>query len=311
MNHEHLARLLRCPACGGAMRYRPRVYSYCCDGRVLHTYRVNDHIADLVHGESQGRQNRVNRAFERVAGRRYEKNVTGAGAWDRFIVRLMWGTDKFIPLLFEMMESVAADCEPGYFLDIPVGTGVFTAGEYSLQPNLEFIAADYNRTMLESALEKVTAEDYGNVMLVRTDVGSLPFVDGAFTGILTMNGFGSFPEPARALDELARVLKPNGKLAGCAYVRGERRTTDLLLGRIGSWLGLFSRPIYTGEEFLGELEARGIGNVVARKVNSVMFFSGRKSPAEAGGPTRAEDRSEGAEPGPIAPNLADADPPAP
>ncbi len=272
------------------MRYRPRVYSYCCEGEVLHTYRVRDQIADLVHGEAQGRQRSVNRAFERVAGRRYEKNVTGATAWDRFVIRMMWGTDKFIPLLFELLGSVAEDCEPGYFLDIPVGTGVFTAGEYSLQPNLEFIAADYSRRMLESAYEKVTAEDYGNVMLVRTDVRSLPFVEGAFTGVLTMNGFGSFPDPPRALDELVRVLKPNGKLAGCIYVRGERRITDLLLGRFGALLGLFSRPIYSEDEFLQELRARGVDKVVTRKINSVLFFSGRKcAQAEASSPGERGD----------------------
>lgn len=277
MNHERLAELLRCPACGSGMRYRPRVYSYCCEGRVLHTYRVKDQIADLVHGEPEGRQKRVNRAFERIAGRMYEKNVTGATGFDRFVSWMMWGTTKFIPLLFELLESVASDCEPGYFLDIPVGTGVFTAGEYSLQPNLEFIAADYNRSMLESAFEKVVAEDYGNVMLVRTDVRSLPFVDGTFSGILTMNGFGSFPDPTRALDELVRVLRPNGKLAGSLYVRGERLMTDVLLGHMGAWFGMFSRPVFTEEQFISELAARGVNNVVTRKVNSIMFFSGRKS----------------------------------
>ncbi|MBU4179527.1 MAG: hypothetical protein KJ625_06240, partial [Actinobacteria bacterium] len=158
MNHERLADLLRCPACGEEMRYRPRVFSYCCEGKVLHTYRVKGEIADLVWGECDGRQKSVNRAFNRVAGRTYDKNLTGATAFDRLMIKAMWGTTKFIPLLFEILDSVASDCEPGYFLDIPVGTGVFTAGEYSLQPNLEFIAADHNRMMLESALEKVRAQ---------------------------------------------------------------------------------------------------------------------------------------------------------
>jgi ubiquinone/menaquinone biosynthesis C-methylase UbiE len=277
------------------MRYRPRVYSYCCDGRVLHTYRVRDQIADLVHGEPEGRQKKVDRAFERIAGRFYEKTVTGATAFDRAIVRAMWGTTKFIPLLFELLSSVAADCQPGYFLDIPVGTGVFTAGEYSLQPNLEFIAADYNSKMLEGAEEKILAEDFGNVMLVRTDVASLPFADGAFTGVLTMNGFGSFPQPGRALDELARVLAPDGKLAGSLYLRGERLLTDVLVGRVGAWLGYFTRPAFTEEEFLAELAARGINKVVTRKVKSIMFFSGRKCAAPAPEPAAepaAEPREE-------------------
>jgi len=279
VNHEHLAELLRCPECGSEMRYRSKVYSYCCEGRVLHTYRVRDQIADMVHGEPQGRQKSVNRAFERVSGRFYEKHVTGATAFTRLMVRAMWGTTKYIPLLFELLESVASDCEPGYFLDIPVGTAVFTAGEYSLQPNLEFIAADYSRKMLQTAQDKILAEDFGNVMLVRTDVANLPFADGAFSGVLTMNGFGVFPEPGRALDEMVRVLAPNGKLAGSLYVYGERLLTDVLGGHLGVLLGYFSRPIFTEAEFLGALQIRGINNIVSRKVKSILFFSGRKCQA--------------------------------
>jgi len=279
MNHERLAAVLRCPACGNKMRYRPRVYSYCCDGQVLHTYRVKGEIADLVTGDDAGRQKRVNKAFESIAGRRYEKNVTGATAYDRLVNQAMWGTTKFIPLLFELLDSVASDCEPGYFLDLPVGTGVFTAGEYSLQPNLEFIAADYNRGMLESALEKVRAEDFGNVMLVRTDVRSLPFADGTFSGALTMNGIDAFPDKSRALDELVRVLKPNGKLVGSTYVRGERLMTDLLMGRMGALFGFVTRPVYTEDELLAALESRGVGKIVTRKVKSILFFSGRKCEA--------------------------------
>jgi len=278
VNHERLATLLRCPACGSDMRYRPRVFSYCCSGEVLHAYRVKDEIADLVPGDDMGRQKRVNKAFERIAGRRYEKNVTGASGFDRFLNQAMWGTTKFIPLLFELLDSVASDCEPGYFLDIPVGTGVFTAGEYSLQPNFDFIAADYSRGMVESALEKVRAEDFGNVMLVRTDVGSLPFSDGTFSGILTMNGIDAFPDNERALDEMVRVLKPNGKLAGSTYVRGERLLTDFVMGRLGAALGYVSRPVFNEDELLAALESRGVNNIVTRKVKSVMFFSGRKCP---------------------------------
>lgn len=258
------------------MRYRPRVYSYCCEGQVLHTYRVRDQIADLVHGDPAGKQKRVNRAFSIIAGRRYEKIATGATWFDRMLAKIMWGTTKFIPLLFEMLDSVASDCEPGFFLDIPVGTGIFTAGEYSLQPNLDFIVADYNKGMLDSALEKIQAEDFGNVMAVRADVAHLPFADGAFTGVMTMNGIDAFPDKAGALDELTRVLRAGGKLAGSTYVKGERWLTDFVCGWLLALVGDFSRPVYTEEELTRELESRGVKKLVTRKVGPIVFFSGRK-----------------------------------
>jgi len=276
VNHEKLAELLKCPACGSVMRYRSRVYSYCCRGDVLHAYRVNGEIADLVRAETNGRQKSVDRAFSILGGRRYEKIVTGATGFDRFLARTMWGTTKYIPLLFELLDSVTADCRPGFFLDIPVGTGIFTAGEYSLQPNLDFVAADYNRGMLESALEKVRAEDYGNVMLVRADACNLPFADGAFTGIMTMNGIDAFPNKWKALDELVRVLQPGGKLAGSICCRGERLLTDVIVGHVATWVGWFTRPIFTEYEFIYELDSRGVKNVITKKVGPILFFSGRK-----------------------------------
>jgi ubiquinone/menaquinone biosynthesis C-methylase UbiE len=276
MNHEHLATLLKCPECGTGVRYRPRVYSYSCSGQVLHTFRVREEVADMVGDDSDGRQRRVDRIFSRVAGRRYERFATGAGLLDRTFSKVLWGTTKFIPLQFELLSSVTADCEPGFFLDAPVGTAVFTAGEYSLQPNLEFIAVDYNRDMLSAALEKIQAEDFGNVMLVRADIARLPFVDGTFSGAMTMNGIGSFPDSRGALDEFARVIKPGGKFAGSIYIRGERRITDFLISWLFGPLGMFSAPFFTAGEFEYELEKRGMQNVITRKVGPIMFFSCRK-----------------------------------
>lgn len=277
VNHERLARLLRCPSCGEEMRYRPRAYAYFCDGEVLHTFPVKDQIADMVRQEPEGRLRRVGWAFDRIAGRSYEKKATGATAFDRFAIRTVWGSTKFIPLLFELLDSVACTCEPGFFLEVPVGTGVFTAGEYSIQPNFEFVSVDYSRAMLESALEKVRAEDFGNVMLVRADVARLPFVDGSFSGVLTMNGIDAFPDKQAALDEMVRVLRPGGKIAGSTYIAGERLLSDILAGGIGSWFGWFSRPIFTEQELIGALRFRGINNIVTRKVGAILFFSGRKA----------------------------------
>jgi ubiquinone/menaquinone biosynthesis C-methylase UbiE len=282
VNHEKLAQLLRCPACGSEMQYRSRVYSYRCEGKVLHTYRIKGEIADLVNGATGKRQTKVEQAFSRVAGGFYERNVTGATGFDRFANQVMWGTTRFIPLLFELLESVASDCDPGYFLDIPVGTGVFTASDYSLLPNFEFIAVDYSRQMLETALERVRAEAFGNVMLVRADAARLPFADDMFSGILTMNGIGSFDDSRGALDELTRVLKPGGKIGGSIYARGERFLTDVVVGRMGKWTGHFTPPYFTDEQFVSELEARGINKIVTRKVKSILFFSGRKCSAENG-----------------------------
>lgn len=47
---------------------------------------------------------------------------------------------------------------------------------------------------------------------VVADAHELPFVDGGFDAVLTLNTFEHLHEPQRAADELARVLKPGGQL---------------------------------------------------------------------------------------------------
>lgn len=279
MNHEKLARLLRCPMCDSSMNYVPRAHMYCCQGPALHGFSLNDEIVDLIGGDDCKRQQKVNRAFERLGDQPYERLLMEASWYDRLLMHGVWGTSKFIPLMFELLGSVTEDCEPGYFLDIPVGTGLFTAGEYSLQSNFEFVAADLCRPMLESALEKVRAADFGNVMLVRADACSLPFAGDSFSGVLTMNGFGSFPDKYAAMDELVRVLKPGGKLAGSLYIKGERLFTDIVTGTLGVWSGYLSKPFFREGEFIEELGKRGVENVITRKIGSILFFSGRKKNA--------------------------------
>ncbi|MDD5748700.1 MAG: class I SAM-dependent methyltransferase [Actinomycetota bacterium] len=277
MNHETLANLLKCPVCSSEMRYHSKVFSYCCSGPVLHAFKIKDEIPNFVSGEPTKKQQKVDKAFTRIAGTTYEKIATGATAYDRAFIRIAYGTTKFIPLLFEFLESVASNCKPGFFLEIPVGTAIFTAGQYSIQPNLDFIVADYNMSMLISALEKIQASDFGNVMVIRADVCNLPFNDESFSGIMSMNGLHSFPDKKKSLDEMVRVLKSGGKIAGCFNVKGERLMSDIALPNIALWLGLYSSPFMTEQDFKQELESRGIEQIVTRKVGTMLFFSGKKA----------------------------------
>ncbi len=75
------------------------------------------------------------------------------------------------------------------------------------------------------------AAGLANVQLIEGDAGTLPFEDGAaaqspFTAVLCTTAFHHFPEPERAVAEMARVLAPGGRVAiGDA-------TADLLLVRL-------------------------------------------------------------------------------
>jgi SAM-dependent methyltransferase len=52
----------------------------------------------------------------------------------------------------------------------------------------------------------------GRAAILRSDVTDLPFRDMLFDGAFAVNSFQFWPDPARALREIARVLAPNGRL---------------------------------------------------------------------------------------------------
>jgi ubiquinone/menaquinone biosynthesis C-methylase UbiE len=74
------------------------------------------------------------------------------------------------------------------------------------------------------------------VVLERGDAQSLPFPDARFDVVVCTNSFHYFRNPQRALGEMARVLRPNGRLVLTDWC------DDYLACRLlDVWLRLFNR----------------------------------------------------------------------
>jgi demethylmenaquinone methyltransferase/2-methoxy-6-polyprenyl-1,4-benzoquinol methylase len=92
-------------------------------------------------------------------------------------------------------------------LDVACGTGDLSI-ELFENAGAKVIGIDFCRPMLEIAQHK-TAE----VPFVEADALDLPFVDGAFDAVTIAFGLRNLADTRVGLDELRRVLKPNGWLA--------------------------------------------------------------------------------------------------
>lgn len=109
----------------------------------------------------------------------------------------------------------------GLLLDLACGTGVFTR-PLALQDPAVVIGLDLSRAMLKRAQMLLKREGIRNVLLVRATAFSLPFADAAFHYVNCCGALHLFDRPKDAIDEIRRVLCPEGCLCVQTTIRPER-----------------------------------------------------------------------------------------
>ncbi|MEA3493857.1 MAG: class I SAM-dependent methyltransferase [Candidatus Margulisiibacteriota bacterium] len=164
----------------------------------------------------------------------------------------------------------------GIVLEVPIGTGIHTIREYAKHPDILFVAIDYSWGMVKEAKSKIDKMGLKNVVVVRADVAKLPFKDGAFDGLLTLNGIHSFPEKEAGMRQMSRVLKKGSAFFGSLVVKKERWITDLMMELFyfpGKW---FCRPALTRNEFNKMLKENKLAKKVDRLIKALVVFESTK-----------------------------------
>lgn len=159
--------------------------------------------------------------------------------------------EMFVPALFEPWgrQVAAAAVEPGdRVLDVACGTGVLTlAAQARAGAEGEVVGLDPNDEMLDVARRKDAS-----VQWCCAPAESIPFPEGRFDAVVSQFGLMFFDDPVRALREMARVLRPGGRLA------------------VAVWDAIDHSPGYA---VLAELIHRRFGEEVARAFRAP-FVSG-------------------------------------
>lgn len=119
---------------------------------------------------------------------------------------------RWAPYIDATLKAVleAVECE-GHerILDVPCGTGELEQRLLGRWPKLRITGADISPGMLEQAEAKDTE---GRVTWIEADISHLPFADGEFDCVTCANSFHYFSAPEQSLQEMRRVLRPDGRL---------------------------------------------------------------------------------------------------
>ena len=207
----------------------------------------------------------------------YDRMITCSTFSGKAVCRLVWDMNKAEndAYLEKAMAGIPENFS-GKLLEVPVGTGILTMPLYQTLPQADITCLDYSSDMMGQAQEKAERLHLENVTFRQGDVGALPFADGAFDIVLSLNGFHAFPDKEAAYREVFRVLKSGGTFCGCFYVAGECKQSDWFVRHIYEKTGFFTPPYETVSSLKARLE--GMYTDVDRgNLKSMAWFVCRKA----------------------------------
>jgi ubiquinone/menaquinone biosynthesis C-methylase UbiE len=96
-------------------------------------------------------------------------------------------------------------------LDIGCGTGNFAVRVLERLPRVRVIGLDLSSGMLHQAMPRVRSLG-GSFHVVQGDSEKLPFADSTFDVVTCCHSFHHYPDQKKAVAEMGRVLRDDGKL---------------------------------------------------------------------------------------------------
>ena len=197
-----------------------------------------------------------------------------------------------------MAVEMAVTGTPGPALDIATGTGDFALCLVSNPSVTKVVGLDFTHAMLSVARQKAGSKDVlERIDLVAGDAHNLPFQDAYFACATVGFGIRNFTDVSCALREMARVVRPRGRIAILEIVRTEKigfwgRIFPLCFRYVAPWLGALlagDREAYTylpksvdeflsNEEIESLMEELGLNLLAIRKLafGSVAIHIGEK-----------------------------------
>ncbi|HEX5768566.1 MAG TPA: methyltransferase domain-containing protein [Burkholderiales bacterium] len=132
----------------------------------------------------------------------------------------------------------ALNLSPGdRVLEVGVGTGI----SLPLYPrDVRITGIDVSREMLEKARARVARARLTNVdALLEMDAEAMAFPDASFNKVVAMYVVSVVPRPAKLLEELHRVCRPDGEI----FIVNHFQSENPIIGRVERALAGFSSQI--------------------------------------------------------------------
>ena len=224
------------------------------------------------------RKEAIRGAYRMTGGNNfYDGMITCSTLSGKAVCRLVWAMNKAEcdDYLEKALSGIPSNFT-GKLLEVPEGTGILTMPVYKTMPDADITCLDYSSDMMKQAQEKASRLNLNNITFQQGDVGALPYENGTFDVVVSLNGFHAFPDKEAAYREVFRVLRPGGTFCGCFYVKGEHKRTDWFVRHVYEKIGFFTPPYETAPSLKNRLE-RMYAAVTLGNVKSMAWFICRKT----------------------------------
>lgn len=163
--------------------------------------------------------------------------------------------------LIEILEPRSGE----RLLEIGPGTGYYT---FTLAERLaggQVDAFDVQQQMLDHVMREANRRGVTNILPALGDAQSLPYAADSFDAVVLVTVLGEIPDQDRALAEIARVLRPGGRLVvGELFGDPHMVTSGKLRERAGRAGLSFARRVGSPLAFFARLEKAPVAAPVAQ-----------------------------------------------
>ncbi len=160
--------------------------------------------------------------------------------WDA--LRKVWGDDM-------LRARALGRLVPAGLRVADVGTGTGVLALELAEAGLEVIAVDHSAAMLEAAQRKIDEQELSGIELRQGEASALPLEDGEVDAAFAHMVLQYLASPTEALSEMARIVRPAGRVVVIDFVRHDREWMREELGV--QWLGFPTDEIHEALETAG------------------------------------------------------------
>jgi phosphatidylethanolamine/phosphatidyl-N-methylethanolamine N-methyltransferase len=140
--------------------------------------------------------------------------------WDKLAPSYKSYIEKHWKIYPSLLDKISEDVNVGdIVLDVATGTGLVALK--IAERASKVYAVDISELMIEEAKNKVEEKEIKNIEFSVEDAYSLPFDKEMFDTVICKNALHNMINPQKALSEIRRVLKQNGRLIAVIVGIGE------------------------------------------------------------------------------------------